>query len=800
MGRRSRQAPVEPRERVEAVMADDGVLWLGVKHYSVACARAVEACIREVRPVAVLVEGPDDATDQIPYLVHPSTQPPVTLLSTVTDPKNVFGQNGVMSVAPEVPARFRGWWPAVGYAPEYRALVAGDAVGAELRFIDAPLAAQIPFQHVPEGKASQAVDDRRLAESAYFHRLAERGRWPDFEAFWHATFEGRGVASTPDAVRRAVLLFAACARAVADEGTSLDADGTLVREAHMRWHVDQVRKAHPDGVIAVVVGAFHAVALPWTKGKKAKAARAPSQTLLCQHSYRALARLYGLNRQPAWGDTVWRHLEAGEGVPGDAAARELLVRVLAEARRKGVVVSTGDGIGAWAMARNLATLRGAPACGPREVEDAALAAFVKGDRRAFGGPIEAALREVLTGQAVGRVCEGAGRPPLVDDYYARAKALRLDLSGARKQVRCDLGKQVAHREKSAFLHQCDRLGIPMFGRLDGQRERHVQGPDLVQGTDMHLVGETWAIRWTEAVDDRLLELSDLGATVAAAAGASLGEALPQAAGEVPAVTRLLLAAVQMRLPGSLGPMLDALEQALATDTAFDHLVRAATELRLMVRYRAELPEEALARVATLELTLYQQACLRIPGLRRVPDDDVPAAVERLQTLVRHAVLADADAGLDLDLLATQVRGLVADDDAPAALRGVGCGILYALGRLSERAIERELSGYARGPRAEHVGAFLDGLFQSARSLLLASERLQHAVHRLIVAMPVDRFEAVLPDLRRAFTRFIPSEVEGIGRSVAERLGRAGQGDTPFDPAALPSLGDRVEAALAARGW
>jgi len=473
---RRRTPPADPAEAVEELLSDERVLWLGVKHYSVATAVQVERALRAAEPVAVLVEGPSDATDHIPHLVHPDTVPPVTVLSTFADKKNVFGQNGVLSPSPQVPARFRGWWPLVAYAPEYRALRVGHELGAELRFIDAPLRMQIPFEHVPRGAASQAVNDRKLAESAYFAALARKARAVDFESWWHATFEAGGLAAAPEAFQRALLTFGYCARHVDPAPDSLSHDGTLLREAHMRWHIDQALKRHPEGRIAVVVGAYHAAALRWTRGKKGRSPRSGAATLVCQHSYRALARLYALNRAPAWGDAVWAQLQQGSATPIDDAAQQLLLEVLGVARGAGVVVSTGDGVGAWAVARNLATLRGAAAVGRQEVADAVHASFVKGDHRVFGGPVQQALAEVMTGDAVGRVTEAAGRPPLVDDFYARAKRHRIDTSGKRKTVRCDLGKHERHRHKSAFLHRCTYLAIPMFGRLEGRRGGTSRGP------------------------------------------------------------------------------------------------------------------------------------------------------------------------------------------------------------------------------------------------------------------------------------------------------------------------------------
>ena len=57
-------------EAVAAIQADERVVWFPVRHYSPACAWHVRRLIETLRPVAVLVEGPDDATPLIDYIVH----------------------------------------------------------------------------------------------------------------------------------------------------------------------------------------------------------------------------------------------------------------------------------------------------------------------------------------------------------------------------------------------------------------------------------------------------------------------------------------------------------------------------------------------------------------------------------------------------------------------------------------------------------------------------------------------------------------------------------------------------------
>src|SRR5271169_1145846 len=53
----------------------------GVRHLSPAAAHHLHAVLDEMRPTAVLVEGPADATDHIKHLVHKDSRPPVALLA-----------------------------------------------------------------------------------------------------------------------------------------------------------------------------------------------------------------------------------------------------------------------------------------------------------------------------------------------------------------------------------------------------------------------------------------------------------------------------------------------------------------------------------------------------------------------------------------------------------------------------------------------------------------------------------------------------------------------------------------------
>lgn len=57
----------------------------GVRHLSPAAAHHLHDVLEQLRPTAVLVEGPSDATDQIRHLVHKDTRPPLALLAYTQD-------------------------------------------------------------------------------------------------------------------------------------------------------------------------------------------------------------------------------------------------------------------------------------------------------------------------------------------------------------------------------------------------------------------------------------------------------------------------------------------------------------------------------------------------------------------------------------------------------------------------------------------------------------------------------------------------------------------------------------------
>ena len=259
----------------------------------------------------------------------------------------------------------------------------------------------------------------------------------------------------------------------------------------------------------------------------------------------------------------------------------------------------------------------------------------------------------------------------------------------------------------------------------------------------------------------------------------------------------------MMLLAEFDGVLNALEGAIEADHAFIHLVDALSDCVMLQSHRDALATQGLERMLRTIQQLFAKASIVLPGVAGIDPSRQTEILDRVTSLVRIALTFEGVA-LDRQLLREKVTELVDDPDGQPAIRGAGYGILYAFGAVREAAIASELLNYLRGSptRRLQAGAFLDGLFQNARSVLLRSPRLLIAINRVLSELDWPTFKTLLPDLRRAFTQFIPSELDAIAGKVSDTIGLTAVEDAaPVDSGTV-----RVAAAADARvravldGW
>jgi hypothetical protein len=737
----------------------------GVRHHSPACARLVAERIEELRPAAVLIEGPADFNERLGELALEHELPVAIYSYASTD----------LAVR-------RTWAPMCDYSPEWVALTEGRRAGATVRFIDLP-AWHGAFEGV-ENRYSDA--ERRYTEAT--DRLCAAFAVDNVDALWDHLVEVADAAGLAERLDHYFDLVRGEA----------DADGTdTAREAYMAQWI-RATLTEVDGPVLVVCGGFHAPALRRLAEDGDTAFPAlpepPEGTetggYLVPYSFKRLDAFAGYQSgmpSPEYYQRLW---EAG---PEEAAAT-LVQRITARLRRRGLHVSTSDLIGARSLTEGLARLRGHARPGRTDLLDGLASALIsddleqplpwtrRGSLTAGTHPVVVEMTAALTGERVGRLHPDTPRPPLVDDAEAEMARLGLDGDGP---LRLDLAKP-KDLERSRVLH-CARLL-----RLPGVRRD--SGPTA--GADV-----TSEEHWTLAASaDRLpvlIESGALGATLADAAQTVLEQrADTESALDTLAallfdaalcgrahLTDRLGASVESAVDdsGDLGEVGPALSTVLAL-WRHDHLFGTAG---------SDLYAAVVTACANRILWLAE-------GLHAGPGPAEQGrlhAMRALRDAVRHAPALTPPASS----VAAAAQRIAVDGQAPPDLRGAALGLAWALGAPANAA---EAAAGAADP--DRLGDWLSGLFAVAREEVIAEEEgVITAVDELVADLNDDEFLVALPALRQAFAMFPPRE-RGL---IAERLVAArGGGDAreitrklavnPVAMAAAMALEARVEAALA----
>lgn len=784
-----------------------GLYFAPLRHHSPACAFALQAMLRELRPAAVLIEGPDGFDGMLPLLLDERTRPPVALLCQ-TRAAGV-AENGE-------PARTQSaFFPFCDYSPEWVALRTGQEVGAQLAFIDLPWQARAGKEHA-DHEARSLMAERYLAHSSYLNALAQAAGCRDQDELWDHLFESRSRAALLD--WRSVFgdVFAYCAMARLDyEPAVLEAEGSLPRERHMAAHVARWR-SQVAGPIVVVTGGFHTSALiellAAAKTTPAAVAAAATPSWLIRYSFERLDALNGYGAgmpAPAYYQAAWEALQAGGGEHHLAVAVDQLTALAQHSRARGLQdrISTAEVQAAVLQAARLAALRGHAGPGRMDLLDAMRSCFVKG---AIDDGMQGLLDDVrrqMTGSRLGDVPPSAGSPPLVEDARAEARrhGLRLD-DGAQRLARLDLYRKDRHRQRSRYFQ--------LMQYLDTGLARWQGGPDFLSGSRLELLFEEWSYAWTPLVEARLIELASDGATLAEVALARLlrEEQALGAAGKARSAgsaAALLVRACVIGLHERLPDLLMLLSHHLDEDPDFASVVACGHALVTLWRAREPLGVREHPGVLQLMRRVWPAALFLLPGLADTAPEAESAQVGQLLALrefgraARSALAADeASLAFELDDLHRHLDGLTQRRDGAPGICGAAAALLFLDGAWDEEQLSQLLEQrFGAGATPQDAVRFLSGLMAAAPELLLTQAALRRSFNLLVGGWDEDSFIHYLPDLRLAFTGLKPQETGELAEALAVLNGAAPdalQAELHYDVSESEMLaGGRLNAALLA---
>jgi hypothetical protein len=750
-----------------ARLVTDELVVMPVRHHSPACAAAVEAAFARNQPSRVLIEGPRSFNAFVSLLSHPEAEFPLAVY-TWSRPAGRPTARG---------EGHGGYYPFCDYSPELVAARLANAAGVPAIFCDLEVgeqaAAAAAAAAVLPGGGSLLREDV-YEQSQALTALAERLGCRDHEELWELLFEADPAETDLD--EHLARMAAYCLLARRDHSdTDLDRDGTRAREAEMAYHVREALAARSagDGPVLIVLGGFHAVALPDLLSDppprpQLGTGKVEEGSALIRYSFDRLERLNGYSSgmtSPGWHQRIWD--ERRNGAMPDAARRAAALTVLLDVAeemrtRHRTPVATPTLAAAQRQVLLLTELRQRPAPLRSDLVDGVTSCLVQGDVDVEGRLVRAVTNAVLTGRRVGRVPPGAGTPPLVRDTLARLAELRLDTDAIEpRNVTLDLYRNAAHRLTSRTLHGLRLLGVPFA--------EHVAGPDFVRGTGLSRLQERWTCLWTPASEGHLAELSLLGSTLPEAVAARFTQLLATASADdrvpsSPQACSLLAQGAVVGLHDQIDPAIALVSDALAAEPSFVAAVTTTGSLALLEEGREPLEARRLTGLADLLATAYSRAlflCAELQG-----DEEPPAAVAIALARLRELLASPAGASLDPEPFWARVEELRRGHDRPL-VRGAAAGLASAAGRLSLDDLTRDVAGHLSSSIPAHDAvAFIQGLFATAREAVWQASGVVEELDGRLTGWDESTFLRALPNLRLAFADLTPRETDRVAEIVA----------------------------------
>jgi len=706
---------------------------LPVRHHSPACARMARDTIARLRPAAVLIEGPADFNERIDelFLGH---QPPISIYSYVA------WADGVRQGA---------YYPLCEYSPEWQALLAAKACGAEVRFID------LPFAMLARGdRRTHRYSDGRLRGSDYTKALCASLRVENFDDAWDLIAELDPNLSDEE-VRRRADDYCRCLRAV-DSESGVISEYDLQRERFMAAHIRAAWAEFGKDRVVVVTGGYHTSGLEQLLTQKIwdmdTLVLWPDEITergiaLTPYSYERLDNLTGYDAgmpSPGFYHETWRAGNSGN------VHTPLLRKVVEELRDLKQPASTADLIAVEMCAQALASLRGHPRVWRRDLIDAITAALVKDDIH-LAHPFILAMQKALRGGERGRLAPNSPLPPLVRDIQQQLAATELTPDRLLLEKTFSL-TDLKGAGCSRLLHRLRILGIPGFLRTGGV--------DFTARKDLTSFTEKWRIVWSPEQDARMIEASRYGSALNEATAARLYEAAQDLERSSAAAAILLLDSVQ----GGVMKIAEALREKFAAiidqDGDLASVATAMDHLLYLFAWDDALGARGSAETGALLKKAFERAVWLLESGNATANSAQDIDAIRLMRDVFER--AERPMHLDRAEFAAVLARVQADSARSPAQRGACAGAMWSLHCADPAHIRRDLLLFAE---PEKMGDYLTGLFVLAREEAQRDEELLAAIHSVMIAWNEEGFLAALPSLRLAFMSFTPREKIHMARSL-----------------------------------
>ena len=740
------------------------ILYFPIRHHSPACAWHLKKAVAAYEPDCILIEGPENAQEQIRVLAHPETKAPVALYYFYKDSKGLLSEDK---------EDHRCYYPFLDSSPELVAMREAEALGIPARFIDLPYGEILIGTAEDRGIRAEREkpsynDDYLLSRSAYLRRLCEKTGLRSFDELWEKYFEIGGLfLETADFIRLVSVQCGLSRQHTPKE--ELEADGCLLRERYMAQQIAEASGKYKR--ILVVTGGFHTYGLmeletlqPAAKPVKLHRLADRDQGVYpIAYSMEAADALNGYAsgmQSPGFYQQVWDRLLKKETPEGayEGAALHQLVSAGRQARKKKEPLSSYDIICALSMAKGLAALRGKQEPGLYELRDAALSSFVKGEYSPSTDLPLRILSELNTGKQVGSLCRDADRPPLILDFEEQCRKFGLKIQAAGQQeVTLELFTKKKHLAMSRFFYQIEYLGTGFA--------RRTRGADLLNRKDKSRIREIWSYRFSGSVLAALVDVSMMGGTVAEASRTRLVRQF-QTSQSSQEAARLMAQGFLMGFLEEQARMGMHIREVLMEDGDFFSLTKGFSHLRMLYELQELYEVQDSAELEELIRICCQKIVQLLPSMAQVKDEQLKECMEGCLSL--YQITGRPGFVRYRPVLLEAFERLLGQRGITPGLEGTVLGLLYGYESRYETRIRSAAAGYLQGTDEMQMksAAFLRGLFYTARDFVFVQEHFLEMIDGLLEKLSGEAFMKLLPELRQAFGYFTPLEIDRIAGKAA----------------------------------
>ena len=700
----------------------------GIRHHGPGSARSLLTALQRLQPDLLLVEGPVEGDDQIPWITNSGFQPPVALL--------VFRPDEPLSSV---------FYPFASFSPEWNALKFAVSNNIPARFMDLPKSNWMALE-----KDTETPDEP--AEEDPLQTIARIAGDDDFERWWDRLIESSRDADVFPAIHEAM--------------SALRADGSRrvrrvdqLREAAMR---QQIRQAEKEGFarIAVVCGAWHAPALTTpTPAKEDNALLKGLPKVKVQvtwvpwtHGRLLSASGYGAGvESPGWYEHLW--------TTPHQTTENWISKVAQLLRAEDMDASPAQVVDAVRLAETLAGFRGRRNAGLTELNDATEAALLFGNTF----PLRLISQKLIVGEVLGEVPSEATAAPIQKDLEALQKRLRLKPEPTSKTIDLDLRKE-NERERSQLLHRLNILGIPwgVLGSAHGK---------------LGTFHEVWQLKWQPEFAVELIAGARWGSTVENAASA-YARHTAETTDALPALTRLLEPVLKADLPDAAPALLARVRAIGAVSPDIADLMLAIPPLARVARYGdVRQTDQTLVQQAIQEL--FARVCVGLPvACGSLSDEAARKMTDRIADLNQAIAVFE---GPEFDTPWREALTKITD------LPNIH-GLVVTEAEISAKAAQT----LSPGTEPVAGAAWMEGFLEKSGGILLANQKLWEVVDSWVQGLSTDTFQNTLPLIRRTFSTFPAAERRQLGERVRQNsagvsVGTARQIDEIRASRALPLL-------------